>query len=121
MIGLIIIIGRMKGCFDLQCRSSPIPRGGGTKMAVSQPQAVHDHRVTTKEMIGERGRQIVGASAIWRRYVSLITLERRYGEGWKASSGLVGEVVQNFLPRKQKCPPAHCVTRYLNKPPGLRR
>ena len=80
MIGLIIIIGRMKGCFDLQCRSSPIPRGGGTKMAVSQPQAVHDHRVTTKEMIGERGRQIVGASAVWRRYVSLIALERRSGE-----------------------------------------
>ena len=38
MIGLIIIIGRMKGCFDLQCRSPPIPRGGGTKTAVSQPQ-----------------------------------------------------------------------------------
>jgi hypothetical protein len=71
------------------------------------PNAVHDHRGTSKEMIRERGRQIVGASAIWRRYVSLITLERRYGEGWKASSGLVGEVVQNFLPRKQKCPPAH--------------
>ena len=65
-------------------------------MAVSQPQAVHDHRVTTKEMIGERGRQIVGASAVWRRYVSLIALERRSGEDGMLFVYVDGKAVSGF-------------------------
>jgi hypothetical protein len=88
MIGLIIIIGRIKGCFDLQCRSSPIPRGGGTRTDVSQPK-----RGTRSSRHVKRDDQGDGTPNRWCVcYMAAVCQPHHHrdvveGEGWNATSG----------------------------------